>query len=265
MLHSKIFNAALATSVALLGLSASSQSAQAYSFDVLQDRNGDQVFNDADYNLYAQGAGHLFTTKAVVESRIGNNNSERGVWESGIFSSAYNAAGTSYTNTMNTATQLGQQWTSGKAENFSLKYTGAELIYTIAGQTTRQAFTGGLTDMLLRTRAAGGSSVTLSGLKLMDNLGNLKASYAQQGSAASTGSASDIDYLKVSGLKDGFTLTGQTAFSWTGTRPNNSNLALQWKIGSTPDQKSVPEPASLLGLGLVGTAIAHRRKRAKLA
>ena len=117
--------------------------------------------------------------------------------------------------------------------------------------------------MLLRTRAAGGSSVTLSGLKLMDSLGNLKASYAQQGSAASTGS--DIDYLKVSGLKDGFTLTGQTAFSWTGTPPNNSNLALQWKIGSTPDQKSVPEPASLLGLGLVGTAIAHRRKRAKVA
>ena len=267
MLHSKIFNAALATSVALLGLSATSQSAQAYSFDVLQDRNGDQVFNDADYNLYAQGAGHLFTTKAVVESRIGNNKSERGVWESGIFNSAYNATGTQYTNTMNTATQLGQQWTSGKAEDFTLKYTGSELIYTIAGQTTRQAFTGGLTDMLLRTRAAGGSSVTLSGLRLMDSLGNLKASYAQQGSAASTGAASDIDYLKVSGLKDGFTLTGQTAFSWTGTRPNNSNLALQWKIGSTPEpiQKKVPEPASLLGLGLVGTAIAHRRKRAKVA
>ena len=263
MLHSKIFNAALATSVALLGLSTSSQSAQAYSFDVLQDRNGDRVFNDADYNLYAQGAGHLFTTKAVVESRIGNNNSERGVWESGIFSSAYNAAGTSYTNTMNTATQLGQQWTSGKAENFSLKYTGSELIYTIAGQTTRQAFTGGLTDMLLRTRAAGGSSVTLSGLKLMDNLGNLKASYARQGSAASTGS--DIDYLKVSGLKDGFTLTGQTAFNWTGTSPNGSNLALQWKIGSAAESTKVPEPASLLALGLVGTAIAHSRKRAKVA
>ena len=265
MLHSKLFNAALATSVALLGLSASSQSAQAYSFNVLQDRNGDQVFNDADYNLYAQGAGHLFTTKAVVESRIGNNNRESGVWESGIFNSTYNAAGTQYTNTMNTATQLGQQWTSGRAENFSLQYTGSELIYTIAGQTTRQAFTGGLTDMLLRTRAAGGSSVTLSGLKLMDSLGNLKASYAQQGSGASTGAASDIDYLKVSGLKDGFTLTGQTAFSWTGTPPNNSNLALQWKIGSAAESTKVPEPASLLALGLVGTAIAHGRKRAKVA
>ena len=264
MLYSKLFTAALATSVAILGISATSQSAQAYSFNLLQDRDGNQLINDADYNAYATGAGHLFTTKAVVESRIGNNNSEKGVWESGIFNSTYNAANTNYTNTMNPATQLGQKWTTGKAEDFSLNYNGSELVYTIAGQTTRQAFTGGLTDMLLRTRAESNSSVSLSGLKLMDNLGNLKASYAQQGSAGTTGS--DIDYLQISGLKAGFTLTGQTTFNWTGTPPNNSNLALQWKIGSTPDvSKSVPEPASLLALGVVGTAIASRRKSAKAA
>jgi hypothetical protein len=113
-----------------------------------------------------------------------------------------------------------------------------------------------MTDMLLRTRSAANSSISLSGLKLMDNLGNLKANYAQQGSAGA-----DIDYLQVSGLKNGFTLTGQTTFNWTGTRPNNSALALQWKIGSLPEPvRTVPEPASLLALGLVGTAIAHRRK-----
>jgi PEP-CTERM motif len=95
----------------------------------------------------------------------------------------------------------------------------------------------------------------------MDNLGNLKAAYAQQGSTAVTGAAADIDYLQVSGLKNGFTLTGQTTFNWTGTRPNNSNLSLQWKIGSLPEvKKTVPEPASLLALGLVGTAIVRRRK-----
>ncbi len=260
MLHSTFLKLSLATSIALLGFSATSQSAQAFSFKTFQDRNGDQVVNDADYNLYATGANHLFTTKAVVESRIGNNNSDKGVWESGIFTSTYKPDNT-YTNTMNTATQLGQQWTSGKAENFSLSYNGSELIYTIAGQTTRQAYTGGMTDMLLRTRAAGGSGVSLSGLKLMDNLGNLKATYAQQGSMAATGAVADIDYLQVSGLKAGFTLTGQTTFNWTGTRPNNSNLALQWKIGSLPEvKKTVPEPASLLALGLVGTAIAKRRK-----
>lgn len=255
MLHSTLLKLSLATSVALLGFSATSESAQAFSFKTLQDRNGDQVFNDTDYNLFATGANHLFTTKAVVESRIGNNNGDKGVWESGIFSSTYKADNT-YANTMNNGTQLGQQWTSGKAENFSLKYNGSELIYTIAGQTTRQAFTGGMTDMLLRTRSAANSSISLTGLKLMDNLGNLKANYAQQGSTGV-----DVDYLQVSGLKNGFTLTGQTTFNWTGTRPNNSALALQWKIGTLPEvKKTVPEPASLLALGLVGTAIVRRRK-----
>lgn len=260
MLHSTLLKLSLATSITLLGLSATSQSAQAFSFSTFQDRNGDQVVNDADYNLYATGAGHLFTTKAVVESRIGNNASDKTTWESGIWSSTYKADNT-YTNTMNQATQLGQQWTRGKAEDFSLSYNGSELIYTIAGQTTRQAFTGGMTDMLLRTRSTANlstsSSVSLSGLKLMDNLGNLKATYAQQGSTGA-----DVDYLQVSGLKNGFTLTGQTTFNWTGTRPNNSALALQWKIGSIPEpvKQTVPEPASLLALGLVGAAIANRRK-----
>lgn len=270
MLHSTLLKLSLATFVAVLGFSATAQSAQAqsapgFAFKTLQDRNGDGLFNDTDYNLLATGANHLFTTKAVVESRIGNNNSDKGVWESGIFSSTYKADNT-YTNTMNTATQLGQQWSNGKAENFSLSYNGSELIYTIAGQTTRQAYTGGMTDILLRTRATGDSSISLSGLKLMDNLGNLKATYAQQGSTASMGAvsntvASDVDYLQVSGLKNGFTLTGQTTFNWTGKKPNNSNLALQWKIGSMVEPvKSVPEPASLLALGLVGTAIASRRR-----
>jgi PEP-CTERM motif len=266
MLHSTLLKLSLATSVALLGFSVTSESAHAFSFKTLQDRNGDQVFNDTDYNLFATGANHLFTTKAVVESRIGNNNSEKGVWESGIWSSTYKADNT-YTNTMNNGTQLGQQWSNGKAEDFSLSYNGSELIYTIAGQTTRQAFTGGMTDMLLRTRATGESSISLSDLKLMDSLGNLKATYIQQGSTATTGGvasdkiASDVDYLQVSGLKTGFTLTGKTTFNWMGKKPNGSNLALQWKIGSMPEvSKSVPEPASLLALGLVGTAIARRRK-----
>lgn len=252
----------LAASVVLAGFAAQAQSAQAYSFETFSDRNGDSVVTDVDYDLYAKGANRTFTTKGVIESRIGNNNTN-GDWELGSFTSTYSADGSTYSNVANAGSQRQQKWKNGIAEAFTMTYDGSNLIYTVDGQTTTQSIAG-VTDLLLRTRAGKSKSgVNLSNMTLFDNLGNTKATWANQGSST-TSAAVDIDYLRVADLKPGFKLTGNTTMSWAGTTPpTGSNLALQWKIGTIPGPtKSVPEPGSMAAIAIVG-AMAVRKKMKK--
>ncbi len=250
-----------AASIVLLNFCAQTQSAQAYSFQNLSDRNGDGVFNDADYDLFAKGANRQFTTKGVIESRIGNNNAEAGVWELGTYTSTYNPDST-YTNALN-AGQQGHTWTKGVAQNFEMTYNGSSLVYKIAGKTVTQSISG-VTDLLLRTRAGGAaSSLNLTNMALFDNLGNSKATWAAQGSSTTSATA-DIDYLRIADLKPGFTLKGSATMDWIGTaRPSNSNLAFQWKVGTMPEpRKHIPEPGTIGAMAIVG-AMAVRKRMAK--
>ncbi len=249
----------LAASVVVLGFAAQTQSAQAYSFNTFGDRNGDAVVNDADYDLYAKGANRTFTTKGVIESRIGNNNTN-GDWELGTFTSTYNAAGSNYTNVADAGSQRQQKWKNGVAEAFTMTYDGNKLVYTVGGNTTTQSIVG-VTDLILRTRAGkSASGVNLSNMTLFDNLGNAKATWANQGSST-TSAAADIDYLRVADLKPGFKLTGSTTLSWAGTTPpTGSNLALQWKIGTIPaPTQSVPEPGTIGAMAIVGAMAVRKR------
>ena len=251
----------LAASVVLLGFVAQTQSAQAYSFETFSDRNSDGVVNDADYDLYAKGANRKFTTKAVIESRIGNN-ATNGDWELGTFTSTYSADGSTYSNVADAGSQRQQKWGNGIAQAFTMTYDGSNLIYTVGGQTTTKAIVG-VTDLILRTRAGkSASGVNLSNMTLFDNLGNTRATYANQGSST-TSSAVDIDYLRIADLKPGFRLTGSTTMSWAGTTPpNGSNLALQWKIGTMPEPiKSVPEPTTLAAMAIVGAMVARKKMK----
>ena len=252
----------LAVSVALTGFAAQAQSAQAYSFQTFGDRNGDAIVNDADYDLYAKGANRTFTTKGVIESRIGNNTTN-GDWELGTFTSTYNADGSTYNNVADAGSQRQQKWKNGVAEAFTMTYDGSNLVYTVGGNTTTQSIVG-VTDLILRTRAGkSASSVNLSNMTLFDNLGNTKATWANQGSSTPS-AAVDIDYLRVADLKPGFRLTGSTTLSWVGrTPPNGSSLALQWKIGTIPEPtKPIPEPGTLAAMAIVG-AMAVRKKLKK--
>ena len=257
----RLTHLSLASSVVLLGFAAQAQSAHAYSFKTFSDLNGDTVVNDMDYDLYAKGANRKFTTKGVIESRIGNN-ATNGDWELGSFTSTYSADGSTYTNVADAGSQRQQKWKNGVAEAFTMTYDGSNLIYTVGGQTTTKSIVG-VTDLLLRTRAGkSASGVNLSNMTLFDNLGNTKATWANQGSST-TSAAVDVDYLRVADLKPGFKLTGSTTMSWAGTTPpNGSNLALQWKIGTMPGPtQSVPEPGTIGAMAIVGAMALRKRMK----
>jgi hypothetical protein len=146
------------------------------------------------------------------------------------------------------------QWQSGQAVDFSLEYDGAMMKYKVGNQEISSTeFKGNASDLFLRTRSAANSTSLFSDLKLKDDTGVLSIA-----NLTSSGN-SDVDYLRLGQLKGAFKLTGKTTLSWTGTRPpTQSSLIAQVKVGNS---KSVPEPASVAALGLVGALAAAIRKR----
>lgn len=262
--------------IAALGLLAVPHSAQAASFAPLADLTGDGMFNDADYKIFANGSDKTFTSKYVFESRAGNNNSEAGIWEAGAFESTYKADGT-YDNTIIAGSQRGRTWTKNALVDFSLQYTGSQLIYKLGAQEIKidVDFTkGAITDLMIRTAAGLRTNTskptdkaqnTTSSLVSLSNLSFGGATTASLQSSFDRSSVTpqvnrDVDYLRVTGLNNqAFTLTGQMAMDWTDAMPTNSNLAMQIKVGSTP--RTVPEPGAIGALLLVGGAVLRLGKR----
>jgi hypothetical protein len=232
----KIGQFSLVLTVATIGLFAGNLKAQA----------GQLVAAPTDDTAFNQliGSGQ-FTEKFVTSARIGNG-ALNGDYEQGILNPNQSVNGAT-----------GQhQWTSGQAKNFSLTYDGTLLTYVLDGKTLRStSFTGNASDIFFRTRAAANSSVLLSNLTFTDMAGSFNIGNMTSGNGVST----DIDYLRIGKVKGAFTLTGSTTMSWSGTRPGNSALIAQFKVGNSVD---VPEPATLGALAVVaGGAIAARRKR----
>ena len=81
----------------------------------------------------------------------------------------------------------------------------------------------------------------------------------------------NIDFLKIDGLDNSFTLTGTQKFSWQGERPSNYDLAYKIRVGSFQDpaiaasryEVEVPEPSSIafLSIGAIALAVKNRRKQ----
>lgn len=210
----------------------------------LVDRTG---FTDAEFmGLINQ---ELFSELFVAESRIGNNSRAGGEREIGI----------------NQDVQLGGApveqgqftWGNGNLVDFMLEYTGSAVRYIVGNQTlSTNVFSGPVTDIFLRTRAADKSTMALSDLVF-----NGKTI----GSLFSSGlGSSDVDYLQISNITTPFTLTGKSLMSWTGTQPMRSNVAYQIKVGTTPTQ-SVPEPGTVGALLAAGVLSVGLKKRQKVA
>lgn len=205
-------------------------------------RQPDTFTDNSFRNLLSSGQ---FTEKFVAETR-GGNGLPNGTRELGI-----NTA---------TGTPVAQgqfAWINGKAEDFILEYTGSKVNYTVGGQLlSSEAFSGPVTDIFLRTRAENGSIMFLSDLFLNGT---------SLGSLASTGAGgTDVDYLTISQLSGGFTLTGKSTMTWTGSIPTESKLAYQIKVGTSPTQ-SVPEPGTVAALLLTGIAAAGFGTKKKAA
>lgn len=231
----KIRHLSFISMLATLGVLMGAANANAASFRLL---NG---FTDTDFQT--QIANGDFTELFVAESRMGNNQTN-GDRELGI----------------NTATGTpvaqGQRvWSSGQAVNFVLEYTGSVVNYTVGGQLlSSTAFSGPVTDIFLRTRAAANSSLSLTNLVFNGQ------AFSDLGSAGAGGN-SDVDYLQISKLSAPFTLTGTSTMTWTGAAPRSSQMAYQIKVGTSPNA-SVPEPGTVLALTVgAGAFSVIKRKR----
>lgn len=228
--------------LAVVGLGVVSVPTVTNAFTIV-DRTG---FTDTEFRgLLDQG---LFDELFVAESRIGNNSSTGGEREIGI-NQDVNLGGLP-------VAQGQRTWQNGGLVDFMLEYTGNLVKYTVGGQLlSTNVFSGPVTDIFLRTRAANNSTMALS---------NLFFNGVAIDSLLSFGSgASDIDYLQISKINTPFTLSGKSLMSWTGTRPNNSALAYQIKVGTTPPVESVPEPGTvgaLLTAGALSVALKKKQK-----
>ncbi|NJR16478.1 MAG: PEP-CTERM sorting domain-containing protein [Calothrix sp. CSU_2_0] len=185
-----------------------------------------------------------FTELFVAEGRIGNN-ANNGTHEIDILEDTKKS--------FIPVAKGDRTWVNGGLVDFSLIYDGSKVTYKVDNQTLiSQQFSGGVTDIFLRTNASlVGSKTSLKNLFFNGtSIGNLESSAV---------TARDTDYLQISQVTAPFTLTGKSSFSWTGARPSNSNLAFQIKVGNSP--KAVPEPGMVSAIVGVGTIGYKRRKK----
>lgn len=239
MNQQKLFAALALTAI---GLMMAPSRASAFS---LVNRTG---FTDNDFeSLRTQGQ---FTEFFVAEGRIGD----------GIKKATYEVDILGDTKKSFTPVEKSDyDWGNNTPVAFSLEYTGANLTYTVGGQTlSTTKFNGdvkNVTDIFLRTFANPlGSKSTLSDLVFNGTaIGSLESSAVK-----TTG---DTDYLQITGVSAPFKLTGKTSFAWTGTAPRNSNLAYQIKVGTSPT--SVPEPGMVAAIIVAGASsfVIKRKKQ----
>lgn len=194
---------------------------------------------DAGFNNLTLG-GTL--EQAVVESRIGNG-ATSGTWEVGLW--RLGAVGTPLD-------QAGRNIASDDADGFSLSYDGATgMSFTIAGATVQTNDIGGpFTDIFIRVRSTENSSSIIDGLQF-DGSPLSIAGVSVSGNVPA-------GYLRISNGNTpfgAFELTGTQELSWTGTRPNNSALAAQFKMTNV-----IPAPGSA-AIAFLGLGLTARRRR----
>jgi hypothetical protein len=203
-----------------------------------------QPFTDeAGFSAFAGGPG--VTEVFVAQGRIGDRGGAA-TYEIGLHSPP------NFTGQAPIAGGSSQfAWGNNQPVQFTLARLGNTVSFTMGNYDASytDSAVGDVNTLVLRLRATGASSVSLSTLDL-------------DGAPLATliRNAAGPEYWLLSPLAGDFTLTGDATLAWTGTAPTGSNLAFQIKGFVTPVE--VPEPASLalLGMGLLGLGFAARRR-----
>lgn len=226
----------LAPLVATVGLASLPTAAGAFGLSFV---NNDNDFNDLNPNL-----------AFVAEGRIGNN--------TGGGTHELNFHGI---NENNPTATLGNEahftWESGVSTVFKLMYdaTTRNISYQVGNTVLNSiANNNAVSDIFIRARATV-SDTSIAIANLVFNGTSLSQSLAIGGTSNWSDS---MEYLRISGVTDSFTLEGTSLMSWGNTLPTNSNLAYQIKVGNA---EAVPEPLSILGLGLGASGLALMKKR----
>ncbi len=146
--------------------------------------------------------------------------------------------------TSETDTSVDFAWSADIQQPFSLNYDGSTVRYTVGNVTLETSIEGAFSDLFLYTRATeSGTQSLLNNLVLTDSTTTLSISGI---SAISTGN--EISILRISDIRDSFTLTGNATLRWINFPQNLSNLSYQIQVGnveptdSDDDTENQPSP-----------------------
>ena len=168
-------------------------------------------------------------------------------------------------------------WKNGEKVDFKLSFDGEMLKYQVENEILRSINVNeagfDINGMILSAKSTENSQSKLTNLIFDDgSMSNIDLN-SQKG---------EIDFLKVTGIDNTFTLSGTQVFSWIGDRPEDYDLAYQIRVGTFQEPKSnlskannardnsasllsireVPESKtiSLFSLFLVGMCFNYRRR-----
>jgi hypothetical protein len=223
-----------------------------------------------------------FVEEFVVESRIGNVNADAGVWEIAIKDVIppgnanqviREAKGIAWVKDAkyNLDFEYNIVPTSDGKAVFSVSTTTTPVTTTIVSAEIKDLFEVGkvqpINGLIIRTRTprinSSNSSVTLN--DIVANATEYEDSSGNNLSLISDDN-DEINYLQVTGLDNNFKISAEQIFSWIGTPPTQSNLAVQIKAVTFKDEGpgvEVPEPStiSLFSLGIGGLILSRCRKK----
>jgi hypothetical protein len=167
-------------------------------------------------------------------------------------------------------------WGNGTPNNFSIVYNPAapsgtpKITFTLGSTTlTANQFNDSVTEIFLRTRvgsqnSAGTFTSSLSNLVL--NGTTLNQGVSSSCTRVGTAQCSDVDYLRISGLNGGFTLTGTSTFAWSaGNMPAASRMMFQVKAAAPGPRanNSAPAPGMIAGMALAGAGSLWKKLKRK--
>ncbi|QMW24322.1 choice-of-anchor W domain-containing protein [Sandaracinobacteroides saxicola] len=208
------------------------------------------------------------TERAVGQVRIGGNSYTRGLHVPNASSGEPVPVGTGVVNALTNYAPLGGgstlPWVNGSPVEFSIVRTGTTVTYSLGvgpGATTwssTKGYYGDINAFVLRARSGTNGGIALSDLSYSDLMTTNQAL-----ASLSATNATAINLYE--GVVGDFRLAGKATLSWTGQRPNGSNIAAQIKLIEMP-VSAIPEPATwammIIGFGAVGVSLRRKGARA---